>query len=140
MRSLKLFLTTLLALTLLCAGPAKPEVIGTQNQVFCNQLVFQSASVASLQTILAGQVGKTIFVCGWHVTATTTGGTFQLSQGTGTNCVTTNTNLTPAYSVSSSAPATDHISAASISIPAGNNLCITSSNTNLQIGIWIGQY
>lgn len=140
MRNLKLLLTLLLTFTLLCAGPAKPEVIGTQNQVFCNQLVFQATSVASLQTILAGVNGRTIFICGWHVTATTAGGTFQLSQGTGTNCGTTNTVFTPAYGVATSAPSTDHISAASISLPLGNNLCVISSSTNLQIGIWVGQY
>lgn len=140
MRSFKLFLTLFLALTLLCAGPARPEVIGTPNQAACNQLVFQSASVATIATILSGVAGKIIYICGWDVTASAAGGTFQLSSGTGTNCATTNTNITPPYNVTSTAPATDHADFASLSLAVGNNLCIISSSTNLQIGIWVGQY
>jgi urease alpha subunit len=117
------------------------NTVGPSNQVLCTQLVFQSASTASLATLLAGAPGKIIFICGWQVTSSNAAAsTFQLSSGTGTNCGTTNTNITPPYNVTSTAPATDHVSIASISLPVGNNLCVISSGTSLQIGIWVGQY
>ncbi len=114
--------------------------IGPGNQVMCNQLVFQTVSSIALATILAGVAGKTIFVCGWHVTNNTTAATFQLSSGTGTNCATTNTNITPAFSVTSNAPATDHVEFATLSLAQGNSLCIISSAATLQPAIWVGQY
>ncbi len=115
--------------------------IGPGNQVMCNQLVFQTASTASLATILAGVAGKTTFICGWHVTNSAgTVSTFQLSSGTGTNCATTNTNITPAFNVTSSAPSTDHVEFAMLSLVPGNNLCIISSGTTLQPAIWVGQF
>lgn len=139
MRKLVAALSLLLAL---CAAPARAEnTIGPSNQVLCTQLVFQAASIASLKTLLAGVAGKTIFICGWHVTSSAaTVSTFQFSTGTGTDCATTNTNLTPAYNVINTAPATDHVSIASLSLTPGNNLCVTSSTTSLQISVWVGQY
>jgi hypothetical protein len=115
--------------------------IGQPNNVACNQLVFQTASTASLATLLAGLPGKIIYVCGWDVSnSNATAATFQLSSGTGTNCATTNTNITPAFSVSQSAPATDHVAFAQLSLPAGANLCIISSTVTLQPAVWVGQY
>jgi len=120
--------------------PARAQ-IGPGNQVMCNQLVFQAASTAALATIFAGTAGKTTFVCGWHVTNSAgTVSTFQLSSGTGTNCATTNTNITPAFNVTSAAPSTDHVEFATLSLTPGNNLCIISSSVTLQPAIWFGQY
>ena len=126
----------------LCAAPARAEnTIGPTNQVLCSQLATQASSIASLQTLVAGVTGKTIFICGWHVTSSAaTVSTFQLSYGTGTNCGTTNTNITPAYNIINTAPSTDHVSIATLNIPVGTNLCIISSTTSLQIGVWYGQY
>ncbi len=143
MRKLGLALSFLAALGLSLWAWTLPlrAQVGPANQVLCNQLVFQTASTASLATILAGVAGKTIFICGWHVTNNVaTVATFQLSSGTGTNCATTNTNITPAFNVTSSAPSTDHVEFASLSIATGNNLCIISSGTTLQPAIWVGQY
>ena len=114
--------------------------LGPPNQVLCNQLIIQAASTTSLATIVTGTSGKVVFICGWHVTNNiATAATFTLSSGTGTNCATTNTNITPAFSVTSSAPSTDHVEFASLSLAAGNNLCVISSATTLQIGIWVSQ-
>ena len=131
------------AALLLCFGLASAALaqIGPANQIMCNQLVSQAASTASLATILTGAIGKVIVICGWHVTNSSgTVATFQLSQGTGTNCVTTNTIITPAFNVTSSAPSTDHVEFASLSLTSGNNLCIISSQTTLQPAVWVGQY
>jgi hypothetical protein len=131
---------SLLAAICACPLPARAQV-GPPNQLQCNQLISQSASTTSLATLLAGVAGKVIVVCGWHVTSSSgTASTFQLSSGTGTNCATTNVNLTPAFNVTSTAPSADHVDFAQLSIPAGNNLCIISSGTSLQPSVWVGQY
>lgn len=131
----------LLTLWLAYAAPAFAEnTVGPTNQVICNKFAIQSASTAALVSIVPGVANQSIFICGWHVTNSAASGTFTLSQGTGTNCVTTNTVLTPAFNVSSTAPSTDHISYATIGLTQGNNLCIISSGITLQIEIWYSQF
>jgi len=114
---------------------------GPGNNILCNQLAFQTASSSALLTLISGISGRVIYVCGWHVTNSAGAAqTFQLFTGTGTNCATASTALTPAYNVINSAPATDHVEFASISLAPGNNLCIQSSANSLQPGVWFSQY
>lgn len=124
---------------------APPQVVqaqvGPANTILCNQLVFQNTSTGVVQTLLAGSTGKIIAICGWHVTTTTSvSQSFQLISGTGTNCGTTSSIVTPAFQLTSSAPSTDHIEFASLSLASGNNLCVQSSGNANQIGVWVSQF
>lgn len=120
--------------------PAEAQV-GTITTIRCNGVAIQAASTASLATLVAGVAGKTIHLCGWHVTSSAgTASTFTLSSGTGTNCASTNVAITPAFNVTSTAPSADHNEAAWTSLAIGNNLCIVSSTTSLQVLVWYGQY
>ena len=141
---------SVIALTVLAlgglVGPSWAQV-GPLTAPRCNNIAIQAASTASLATLIAGVAGKTIAICGWHVTSSAaTASTFQFSQGTGTNCATTNTPWTPAFNVTSTAPSADHSEQASLtfaSFPATAtpiNVCVISSTTSLQISVWYSQY
>jgi len=126
MRSLKLFLTLLLAFTLLCAGPGRSEnTVGPTNQVTCNKIATLTAGPTILTQMIAAVAGQSIFICGWHVTNTAAAGTFSFSYGTGANCASGTTAIIPATNVTSSAPSADHISIATIQVPLSNAFCIT---------------
>jgi len=126
MRSLKLFLTFLLAFTLLCAGPARSEnTVGPTAQIICNKVAQLPVGSSALTQMIAAVAGQSIFICGWHVTNTASSGVFSFSYGTGANCASGTTAVIPLTNVTSSAPSADHISLASFQIPAGNAFCIT---------------
>ena len=123
-------------------------LIGPGNAVLCNQLSQAGISSATTTLLLTGVLGKTIVICGWHVTSNqSTVSTFQLQYGTGATCGTGTINLTPAFSVTSTAPATDHTDFAVLSMPmltAGTpwNLCVVTTGTTvgLQVGVWTAQF
>ena len=146
------YLTLLALLALLCwavlpDGPTQAQV-GPPNNIQCNQLsnLNLTGTGSSVTTsVVAGVAGQTIVICGWHVTESgTTAGTFQLEYGTQGGPCTSPTVMSPGFSVSSTAPATDHIDYASLSVPrstAGqlNQLCVVTTGaatSTLQIGIW----
>jgi hypothetical protein len=145
----------LLAAFLGVFAPEGEAQVGPPNQILCNNLAQASptavtSQVLSLvgvatQPVLRGVAGQRIYICGWHVTATAgTASTFQLVAGTDAattpGCGGTQTILTPAYTVLNTAPATDHIEYATFSLAAGQQLCVTTTGTALQVGVWIGQY
>jgi hypothetical protein len=130
--------------------------LGPPNQILCNNLAQASPTAVTSQVlsgigpsgsqpVLRGVAGKTIYVCGWHVTATAnTASTFQLVAGTDSattpGCGGTQTILTPAYTVTNTAPATDHVEFASISLAPGQQLCATTTGTALQVSVWFSQF
>ena len=153
MRKLGIALSFLAAFGLNLVGwavPAFAEQAGPINELLCNRLpnlgnlVGTGSSVTTL--VKAAATNQIIIVCGWHVTESgSTSGTFQLEYGTQTTnpCDTGTTILTPAFSVSSTAPATDHIDYASLSTPAGNQLCVVTTGaatSTLQVGVWLAQF
>jgi hypothetical protein len=136
-------------------GSTKAQIVGPIGGIQCNNLAQASpaavgSQVLSLvgpatQPVLRGVAGQRIYVCGWHVTATaTTASTFQLVAGTDSattpGCIGTQTILTPAFTVTNTAPATDHAQFAQFSLAAGQQLCVTTTGTAIQVGVWIGQY
>lgn len=128
-RSLGLALSAFAALGLgpwACLGPLHAQV-GPPNQIQCNSLGTLAAGPTSITQIIAASSGKTVSICGWHVTNTGASGTFSFQYGTGTNCATGTTTFIPAVNVTSSAPSADHIEFAQISIPLSNAVCITPS-------------
>lgn len=124
--------------------------IGPSNTILCNQMAstVQTGTGSNVTTsIINGVAGKIVVICGWHVTESgTTAGTFQLAYGTqGGPCGAPlgPVNLTPAFSVSSTAPATDHVDWASLSIPSGAQLCVVTggaATSTMQIGVWTAQF
>jgi hypothetical protein len=123
-------------------------LIGPANAILCSQISNNNLTGTGstvTTSLVAGVAGQTIVICGWHVTQSgTTAGTFQLEYGTQGGPCTSPTVLTPAFSVSSTAPATDHIDYASLSVPKSsatqlNQLCLVTTGaatSTLQIGIW----
>src|SRR5262249_58519609 len=95
-------------------------------QILCNKTATLAPAAAGTTQLVAPASGVTISICGWHVTTTSTAGTFQIFVGTGATCGTNTVNMTPALAVSSSAPSSDHIEFASFSGATGAWLCITT--------------
>jgi hypothetical protein len=94
----------------------------------CNQ-TFQvsQAAVALTKVITSG--GRVISWCGWALNAGAAAGTAQLQFGTGTNCGTGTTVLTPAISLGINGAFIDHISIAHVSLPLNNDLCLVTTGT-----------
>jgi hypothetical protein len=118
-------------------------LIGPGNAILCNQLSQASPVTATTTSLMAGVAGKVIVICGWHVTSNQSAvTTFQFEYGTQGGPCTTPTTITPAYSVTSTAPATDHVDYASLSIPAGAQLCVvtTGATVGMQVGVWTAQF
>jgi hypothetical protein len=136
-----------LCLTLGSSALSQGTVIGPGNPILCGQQIPTQVpiGVSGSTKIISGALNKTIAICGWHVTNSAAAGTFQLTYGTGTNCGTGTVNLTPAFTVTSTAPATDHIDYAVMSIPlvvSGTpfDLCINPSVATIAAIIWAVQF
>jgi hypothetical protein len=127
---------------------AQGGLVGPGNAILCSQITNNNltGTGATVTTSLVnGVAGQTIVICGWHVTQSgTTAGTFQLVYGTQGGPCTSPTVMTPAFSVTSTAPATDHVELASLSVPKSqsgqlNQLCLVTTGaatSTLQVGIW----
>ena len=130
-------------LLLLACGPAFGQVIGPPNQVQCNQFVGFATGSTGPTRLLSGVLGKNIFICGWHITNTGSSGTWALVSGTGTNCGSTTTTLIQPQSITSNAPASDHIDFAQLAITTTStaiDMCVSPSVNTIAGGFWIGQY
>jgi hypothetical protein len=101
---------------------------GPPNQILCNKVAQVTVSSATTTSLVAGVAGKSIFICGWHVTSTqATSTTFQLEYGTQGGPCSSPTVLTPAFSVTSTAPSADHVDYATMQAPVGTQLCTVST-------------
>jgi hypothetical protein len=140
-------------------APKGEAQVGPPNSVLCNHLAQATTSAATASSVLVidgpagsqatvrGVAGKTIYICGWHVTNATSAaqGTFQLVGGTDSattpGCGGTQTILTPPFDVTNTAPATDHIEFAGLNLPVGQQLCVTTTGAVTEhIGVWILQF
>ena len=124
---------------LACAAPAFAEnTVGPGQQVLCNQTFQVAVATATTTALVSGVAGKSIFSCGWHVTSTQAASTtFQFEYGTQGGPCTTPTVVTPAFSVTSTAPSSDHISLATFQIPPGSQLCVVSTGATVGLSILI---
>lgn len=134
-----------LGLWLGALGPAFAQgQAGPANQILCNNFAQASIATATTTSLVNGVAGKIIVICGWHVTSTQNGGTntFQLEYGTQGGPCTTPTTITPAFQISNTAPSSDHVDFASLSIPIGAQLCIVTTGTTVgtAAGVWFAQY
>ncbi len=127
----------------LASTPALPQgsAVGPPNNITCNLAVQVAVGTGpGVTQVLALNASQIIFICGWHVTNSAASGTFQLSHGTGANCGTGNVVDTPAFTVTSTAPATDHINTAAYNLPKGTALCINPSVNTIGAIIWAAQF
>jgi hypothetical protein len=95
--------------------------------VACDSSALLSVTTATTTQAIALQAGKSIYVCGFVVNA---GGTTtaRIVQGTGTNCATGLTNLTPAFNLTSGGNVTFGNSVGQLlKTNTGSALCITST-------------
>jgi hypothetical protein len=112
--------------------------VGPPNQVICNNsAVFTgTGATASVTTPNANQ---RVYLCGWHITNTAASGSFTISYGTGSNCGTGTVAVTPALSVTSTAPSSDHIEYAIVSTPLNGELCVNATITTVTGVLWYYQ-
>lgn len=120
-------------LALLWAGPAHSQPVGPP-ALYCNQTFQVSQGATALTRIVQGQAGKVISVCGWAGNSGAAAGTFQLQYGTGTNCGTNTTALTPAFSLAINGVLVDHIANVGVSLPqqisgVQTDLCLVTTGT-----------
>ena len=129
----------LIFLGLVLAAPALSQsTVGPGQQILCPQSAMATVVTATTTSLVAGVAGKIIVVCGWHVTSTqSTSTTFQLVYGTQGGPCTSPVTITPPFSVTSTAPSADHIDYATATIPAGNQLCVTTTGTTVAQAILV---
>ena len=115
---------------------AQAQSLGPPTAHLCDRVTSGNA-VAQIATAAAG---LNTYVCGYVIDATGSAATFTLAYGTGTNCGTGTTNVSPAFQGSGQgASFVDHATFAFATLPAGQNLCVVSSN-NASYAIYWGQY
>jgi len=127
------------------AVPANASYLGTQQSAVlkgvtgCDTHAFYDASDNGKKTVVAGVSAKKIYVCGYIMATGGTATNLSLTSGTGTDCVTTSTAITPAFQL----VANDRIGANSpfwnglITLANADNLCVNASAGNAhQVEIW----
>ena len=130
------------AILALLAPPASSQTLGPPNSIACSQQAVANIASATTTSLVAGVAGKSIFICGWHVTSINAASTtFQFEYGTGASC-TTPTVLTPAFNVTSTAPSADHVDYTHMQIPAGQQLCVVTGAgaTGTAVFVWFNQF
>lgn len=136
---MKRFLPVLGLLLALWAQPAFSQQTGPPNQILCGRQAIATVASAATTSLVAGVSTTSIMVCGWHVTTSNSANasTFQLIYGTQGGPCGTPTNLTPAFSVTSTAPSSDHIEFATFQVPIGQQLCVVSTGATVQLSILV---
>ena len=123
----------LILLGLVFAAPVLAQsTVGPGQQILCPQQSMATVATATTTSMITGSAGKIIVMCGWHVTSTqSTSTTFQFVYGTQGGPCGSPVTLTPPFSVTSTAPSSDHIDYGSFSIPAGNQLCVITTGATV---------
>ena len=133
----------LVCLALLACGPAWGQTaVGPTNLITCNRTANASPATATTTALFQAAANQSINICGWHVTSTQSASTtFQFEYGAvaGGPCATP-TTITPAFSVTSTAPSADRQEIAYITIPgtaAGTQVCVVSTGATVGLAIMI---
>jgi len=127
------------------AGNGSGNLTGYLN---CDNTAVYDAATNGATQLVALSSGKTVYVCGFQFsTSQTTAVSVDLVYGTGTNCATSTTKLTPAYplqAASSSGPAGLAVITpgfTGLKTAASNALCInTSAGQSVQAIVWYTQF
>ncbi len=133
-----------LGMLVLALFPARAEnTVGPSNLIICNKTAFVSPVAAGTLGIVSGNAAQPIHLCGWEVTSAQSAvTTFQFEYGTQGGPCTTPTLITPAFDITSTAPSVDRQQYATISLPAGAQLCVVSTGTTVgqAIMVWYAQF
>lgn len=121
---------------------AQPTVVGPGNAIMCNKSAFVTPSTIGTFGLVNGVTGQVINFCGWHVTSSvSTVNTFQFEYGTQGGPCGTPTVFSAPFSVTQTAPSSDHGSFAGSTVPQGQQLCVvTTAATALQIQVYYSQF
>ena len=136
---MKLFLATLLcALLGLGAAHAQQPIY---NPVNCGQTAIYDASTNGKTQLVPAVAGRTTYVCGYTIFAAGTV-SVSLASGTGTNCGTTSTNITPAYEMTVSSSVTDGTDILrGLKGNSGEELClVTTAGIAVQAIVYFAQF
>lgn len=121
------------------AAPAAAQTVGPA-PIVCNR-VFQVSQAATALARIVASGGKQISICGWVFNSGAAASTAQLEVGTGTNCGTGTTALTPAISLPINGTYADHVPNASVSLGTGVDLCLVTTGTGpTQVMLYYGVY
>ena len=141
----KLFLALGLFFALSPSALSQGPIVGPGQPILCVTAATLAVGPSTITRIITGVSGKSINICGWHITNTGATGTFSFSIGTGTNCGTNTSVVVPAQNVTSTAPITDHIDYAFLTIPSTTgglptDLCITPSVATIAAVVYYNQF
>lgn len=123
------------------ASAASAQVPAGPNPIYCNQRFQVSQGAVALTKIVTNVSGKQITYCGWALNAGAATGTAQLQFGSGTNCGTGTTALTPAISLGINGTYVDHPPIGGFSLSRGIDLCLVTTGTGpMQVTVYYGIY
>lgn len=122
---------------LLSLFPSSAAAQGTSIQRSCSAAAFYDASTSGATQLVPppsgnqSRAGNQIYICGYTF-ATAAAVNVGLVYGTGTNCGTGTTKITPAYVFAATTAGIGAIvdnpgNFTGLAVPAGNNLCINTS-------------
>jgi len=108
------------------------------NPIQCNAAAQYSSSVAGTTQLVPLATGKAIYICGYDISAAA-GSTLQLVYGTGSNCGTGTTNVTPAFTPTNTNDSSPFFRG--LLVPLSNALCLTQTGAvAVQALVFYGQY
>jgi len=129
-----------LLLLLVLTEPAEAQMVGAPS-IACNQRFQVSQGAVALTRIVTGTATTSISICGYSSNAGAAAATWQLSFGTGTNCGTGTTAITPVFSLGINGVLVDHNIYAFFTLPQNTDLCLVTTGTGpLQIMVFYGQF
>jgi len=116
----KFLLSTFFAVQAVCANAQLPGSV-------CNQTAIYDASTSGNTQIVAATTGTKIYICGYTLFSAGPSNV-GLTTGTGTNCGTGNSKLTPYYELASETGISDQgATYRGMSTPASGAVCMYSS-------------
>lgn len=126
------------AILLGLTAPTGAQSVGGQ-QIVCDSVFQVSQGAVALTEIVAAEEGKQISLCGWAFNTGVAEAAVQLQYGTGTDCGTGTTPITPAVALEINGDYVDHIPYAFFSLPRDNNLClVTTGAGSSQVMVYYG--
>jgi hypothetical protein len=115
-------------------GDTDAQILAPYGAVACASSAFYDASTLGTTQVVAALssagVGNRIYVCGYTVNVGATATNVSLSYGTGTNCGTGTTALTPVWVLAANQFFVENDFGGPLTVPPGNALCVTTSAAN----------
>lgn len=127
-----------LFLLLASLSPALAQSVGPA-PLYCNLSFAVSQAATGLTKIVSSVSAKQISICGWAFNSGAATSTAQLEFGSGTNCGTNTTALTPVIPLGINGVYIDHTNVASRSLNQGLDLCLVTTGTGpAQVTVYYG--